>query len=52
MDTETTKNADLLGLIDYLKDEPEYGQPTETGQWLNRIINQLTEITTNKRINK
>ena len=42
-------NADLLGLIDYLKDAPEYDQPTETGYWLNRIINELTETTTNNQ---
>ena len=45
----TLNNADLLGLIDYLKDAPEYDQPTETGSWLNRIINELTETTNNNQ---
>jgi hypothetical protein len=42
-------NADLLGLIDYLKDTPEYDQPTDTGSWLNRIINELTKTTNNNQ---
>jgi hypothetical protein len=37
--------ADLLGLIDYLKETPEHNTPSDTGQWLDRIITELTKTT-------
>lgn len=37
--------ADLLGLIDYLKETPEYNTPSDNGRWLDRIITELTKIT-------
>lgn len=37
--------ADLLGLIDYLKETPEYNTPSDNGKWLDRIITELTKQT-------
>ena len=37
--------ADLLGLIDYLKETPEYNTTSDNGRWLDRIITALTQIT-------
>ena len=52
---EAIKKADILGLIDYLENSPEYGEPTETGTWLFQIrfdLIQLMNITTNQEKEK
>ena len=48
---DAIKKADLLGLIDYLENSPEYNEPTEAGAWLFRVrfdLIQLINITTNQ----
>ena len=48
---DAIKKADLLGLIDYLENSPEYNEMTEAGAWLFRVrldLIQLVNITTNQ----